>query len=105
MKGKDQDINCTCPKKREGDCIDRRRNGTKNAQPLSKMCGCDRFKVCKISGDRKLCARMAQLGVLPGSEIELICPIQSQQSCMVKIKGSTISLDQLSAENILVVPA
>lgn len=104
MKGKQQDISCACPKKSKGDCTGRPRNGTKNAQPLSKMCGCDRLKVCKISGDRKLCARMAQLGVLPGSVIELICPTQSQ-NCMVKIKGSTISLDELSAENILVVPA
>lgn len=47
---------------------------------------------------------MAQLGVLPGSTIELICPSQSQ-SCMVKVKGSTVSLDQMSAENILVTPA
>jgi Fe2+ transport system protein FeoA len=47
---------------------------------------------------------MAQLGVLPGSTIELICPNQSQ-SCMVKVKGSTVSLDQMSAENILVTPA
>ena len=104
MKEKHQDIPCACPKKNAENCSGRQRNGTKNAQPLSKMCGCDRFKVCKISGDRKLCARMAQLGVLPGSVIELICPIQSK-SCMVKVKGSTVSLDLLSAENILVVPA
>jgi Fe2+ transport system protein FeoA len=47
---------------------------------------------------------MAQMGVLPGSVIELICPAQSQ-NCMVKVKGSTVSLDLLSAENILVTPA
>jgi len=71
---------------------------------LSKALGCERYKVCKIRGDRKLCARMAQLGVLPGSTIELICPVHSQ-NCMVKIMGSTVSLDRLSAENILVTPA
>ena len=75
-----------------------------SAKPLSKICKCERFKVCKVRGDRKHCARMAQLGVLPGSEIELICPIQSQ-NCMVKVKGGTVSLDQLTAENIFVTPA
>ena len=103
MKVKNQVIPCPCPEKNSAGCEVKKRNGNTNAQPLSKICGCDKFKVCKVNGDRKLCARMAQLGVLPGSEIELICPIQSE-NCMVKIKGSTISLDQLSAENILVEP-
>jgi len=103
MKVKNQNISCPCPKQNHDGCNGKKRNGYANAKPLSKMCGCEKFKVCKIKGDRKLCARMAQLGVLPGSEIELICPLQSE-NCMVKIKGSTISLDHLSAENILVEP-
>ena len=103
MKVKNIEIPCHCPHKDHEECGAKKRNGNATAKPLSKMCGCEKFKVCKINGDRKLCARMAQLGVLPGSEIELICPARSE-SCMVKIKGSTISLDQLSAENILVEP-
>ncbi len=75
-----------------------------NAKPLSETCWTGKVKVCKISGNRKSCARMAQLGVLPGCELELICPCQGQH-CMVKINGGTISLDTPSAENILVTPA
>ena len=74
-----------------------------NATPLSSASGRDRFKVCRISGDRKTCARMAQMGVLPGSEIELLCPGSFKQ-CMVRVKGSTVSLDPLCAEHILVTP-
>lgn len=73
------------------------------ATPLSSACGRERFKVCRISGDRKLCARMAQMGVLPGSEIELICP-GSLKQCMVRVKGSTVTLDPLCAQKILVTP-
>lgn len=104
MNGTHQDITCPCPENETGQCIAGQQNLPDDAKPLSKVLTCERFKVCKISGDRRLCARMAQIGVLPGSEIELICPIQSQ-NCMVKVKGSTISLDQLSAENIMVTPA
>ncbi|MFZ5798678.1 MAG: ferrous iron transport protein A [Desulfobulbus sp.] len=74
-----------------------------NATPLSLACGRERLKVCRINGDRKLCARMAQLGVLPGSEIEMICPGRSKQ-CMVRVMGSTVTLDPLCAEHILVTP-
>jgi len=96
-------IACPCDIKQVAACgmQDNTKNAT--ATPLSSACGRDRFKVCKISGDRKICARMAQLGVLPGSEIELVCPGQSAQ-CMVRVKGSTVTLDRLCAENILVTP-
>lgn len=70
--------------------------------PLSSTCGCDRVKVCRVSGDRRMCARMAQLGVLPGSEMELICPGKSK--CMVRVKGSTVTLDELQARHIFVTP-
>ena len=95
---------CPCTSQKNKQCAVREEKCSDNIKPLSKACGCERFKVCKVSGDRKLCARMAQLGVLPGSTIELICSTQSQ-NCMVKVKGSTVSLDLLSAENILVTPA
>jgi Fe2+ transport system protein FeoA len=104
MNKKLPDKCCPSLKEKIGQCPVREKNCPDNARPLSKACGCEKFKVCKVRGDRKLCARMAQLGVLPGSVIQLICPVQSQ-SCMVKVKGSTVSLDLLSAENILVTPA
>ena len=104
MNGKPLKNCCLASKKKNSQCGTKSDNNPDSARPLSKICKCERFKVCKVRGDRKHCARMAQLGVLPGSEIELICPFQSQ-NCMVKIKGCTVSLDQLSAENILVTPA
>lgn len=82
-------------KKRLGYC--------KEARPLSES-GCDRkMQVKEVNGDRKTCARMAHLGVLPGSELELICRGAGEQ-CMVKVNGGTISLDALTAANILVSP-
>ncbi len=74
------------------------------AVPLSKACCKGRVRVCRISGDRKTCARMAHLGLLPGSEVELICPGKGNR-CMVRVNGGTISLDQPLAEGILVTPA
>ncbi len=103
MNGKQQVMSCPCPKTKNDKCTAGSLNKTDNATPLSKACGCERFKVCKVSGDRQLCARMAQLGVLPGSEIELVCPAH-EQNCMVRVMGCTVSLDQLSADNILVTP-
>jgi Fe2+ transport system protein FeoA len=47
---------------------------------------------------------MASLGVLPGSELELICKGGGQQ-CMIKVNGGTISLDAPTAASILVAPA
>ena len=72
--------------------------------PLTRTCGCEKVKICKINGDRKMCARMAQMGFMPGSEIELICPGHNK-SCMVRVKGATVTLDELQAEHILVTPA
>jgi ferrous iron transport protein A len=78
------------------------RNGNCNQQgPLSESCQAGKVKICKITGDRKLCARMASLGVLPGEEAELICP-QSGSQCLLKIHGGTLSLDQSTSNNIIV---
>ncbi|MDH4318216.1 MAG: ferrous iron transport protein A [Desulfobulbaceae bacterium] len=74
-----------------------------NALPLASSCCHGKMKVCKISGDRALCARMANLGVLPGCELELLCPLRGE-NCLVKINGGTISLDEPTAQNILVTP-
>ncbi|MCI5224397.1 MAG: ferrous iron transport protein A [Candidatus Electrothrix sp. AR4] len=81
-------------------------SASSEAQPLSECCGCNRVRVCKVSGDRSVCGRMANMGVLPGTVIELICPARGQKrkQCMVKINGGTLSLDALTARNILVQP-
>ncbi|MCI5113898.1 MAG: ferrous iron transport protein A [Candidatus Electrothrix sp. AW2] len=76
-------------------------------RPLSEHCGCSRVRVCKVSGDRHTCGRMASLGVLPGTVLELLCPArrgQGRKQCMVKINGGTLSLDSLTARNIFVCP-
>ncbi|MCW5200690.1 ferrous iron transport protein A [Desulfobulbus sp. F4] len=67
-------------------------------------CGCSRVRVCRISGDRSVCGRMASMGLLPGAEIELLCPAQGRgrRQCMVKINGCTLSLDELTADSIFV---
>ncbi len=71
--------------------------------PLPEACCSGRMRVCGINGDRKTCAKMANLGVLPGSEFELLCKGGGRQ-CMIKINGSTLSLDAPTAANILVTP-
>jgi len=91
---------CRC---RHRACSLRAKTCPKNALPLSQACAHGRVKVCKVRGNRKLCARMAALGVLPGREMELICAGHGHQ-CMVRIDGGTISLDKLSTDNILVTP-
>ena len=97
-------ITCPCTVKQVAGCGTTTEALPADPMPLSSACGQEKFKICKINGDRKVCARMAQFGVLPGSEIELICPGHSKQ-CMVRVKGSTFTLDQLCARNILVTPA
>ena len=71
--------------------------------PLPETCCNGKMRVCAINGDRKTCAKMANLGVLPGSVLELLCKGGGQQ-CMIKINGGTISLDAPTATQILVAP-
>lgn len=73
----------------------------KHLTPLSETCRSGRLKICKITGDRKLCARMASLGVYPGEEAELLCPENGSQ-CLLKLQGATLSLDSDTTRNILV---
>lgn len=60
-----------------------------------------RMKVCKISGDRKKCARMAALGLYPGNEIELVCTPE-KEGCVLKIHGGTVSIDRETMASIMV---
>lgn len=69
--------------------------------PLSHSNRSGRIRICKITGDRKLCARMASLGVHPGEEAELLCP-ENGSSCLLKLQGGTLSLDTSATRNILV---
>jgi ferrous iron transport protein A len=91
---------CSCFAKKVQEC-------TKGKQckyhhgPLSENCRAGKVKICKVTGDRQLCARMASLGVLPGEEAELLCP-QAGSQCLLKIHGGTLSLDQTTSSNIIV---
>ncbi len=69
--------------------------------PLSKNGHCRKVRVCKVTGDRKICARMASLGLYPGVEADVVCAQQGSQ-CVVKVNGGTISLDSNISENIYV---
>jgi len=76
-------------------------SGPRKIAPLSESYRSGRLKICKITGDRKLCARMASLGVYPGEEFELLCPENGSQ-CLLKLQGSTLSLDSNTTKNIMV---
>lgn len=84
----------------------RRAEASEEIRPLSDFCGCNRVRVCKVGGDRHICGRMAALGVLPGTVLELLCPARGQgrKQCMVRINGGTLSLDAFTARNIFVCP-
>ena len=76
---------------------------SQTGMPLTESCCNRRIRVCSVNGDRQTCARMANLGVLPGSELELLCKGGGQQ-CMIQVNGGTISLDASTASTILVTP-
>ena len=59
------------------------------------------MQVCKVNGDRKICARMASMGLYPGVITDVIYAEDGSQ-CILKVHGGTISLDSSISENILV---
>jgi Fe2+ transport system protein FeoA len=71
------------------------------ASPLSKRGKNGRIKICKITGDRTVCGRIAAMGVYPGVEADIICSGKGSR-CILKVNGGTISLDADVSENILV---
>jgi ferrous iron transport protein A len=82
-------------------CLKKGRTATGQVAPLSKIGPHGRKRICKITGDRKLCARMASLGFYPGEEVELLCR-EKDSRCILKIQGGTVSLDTMASNNILV---
>jgi len=69
--------------------------------PLARLCRSGKFTICKVHGDRKLCARIGALGIFPGAEGELLCPKNGSQ-CVLRIHGGSICIDSSIAEHILV---
>jgi Fe2+ transport system protein FeoA len=97
------DIETLCLRGSDKGC-GRRMHGKGGRHPLSRTCCRQRLRVCKIGGDRKICARLANLGLLPGNEMEVLCPAQGNR-LVVKVNGGTISIDNDLAEHIMVTPA
>ncbi|RUM46692.1 MAG: hypothetical protein DSY80_01735 [Desulfocapsa sp.] len=97
-----RDINkkCNCLAKKIRQC---RKGGKclKHHGPLSEACELGKLKICKLTGDRRECAKMASLGLLPGQEAELLCTRNGSQ-CLLKIHGGTLSLDESTSNNIIV---
>lgn len=79
----------------------RRQDCGQQILPLSELYRSGKVRICKVTGDRKLCARMAAMGLYPGTEVELICPENGSQ-CILKIHGGKVCLDRTISENILV---
>jgi len=69
--------------------------------PISHVEPGRRVKVKRIEGGRNLCARMAALGIYPGSELELLCAA-CDAPCMVRVHGGTLSLGAGVSRKILV---
>ncbi|NLI82377.1 MAG: ferrous iron transport protein A [Deltaproteobacteria bacterium] len=72
--------------------------------PLSRAPQGCRIRVEGIDGGRQLCARMAALGIYPGVEMELLCA-SCGSPCLIKLRGSTLSLGAGVSEKILVTAA
>jgi len=80
----------SCPQRQEAPLSDQRQGG-----PL---------RICRIEGDRGLCAKMAAMGLYPGREAELIHPECGGQ-CLLKIEDCTLCLDKSTSECIVVTNA
>ncbi|MEE4136758.1 MAG: FeoA family protein [Desulforhopalus sp.] len=100
LNGKWRKGGCCFPES-SGRCLTKRRYCQDSGSPLSKKSGSGRIRVCKVTGDRKICARMASMGLYPGVEAEVICP-ENGNRCILKVNGGTISLDAEISGNILV---
>ena len=81
-------------------CLSRNQCGSL-ASPLSKRGETGHVKICKVTGDRAVCGRIAAMGVYPGVEADIICS-GTGRHCILKINGGTISLDADVSDNILV---
>jgi ferrous iron transport protein A len=76
-------------------------NNTKSGVLASLKNCTGKVQVCKVNGDRKICARMASMGLYPGVIADVIYAEDGSQ-CILKVHGGTISLDSSISENILV---
>ncbi len=92
--------NCHCFAQRVKNCFVKKQCSN-SIVPLSKKSRTGKIKVCKVTGNRKICARMASMGLYPGVEADIICSENGSQ-CVLKVNGGTISLDSDVSANIYV---
>jgi ferrous iron transport protein A len=72
--------------------------------PLCNAQAGKRLKVACIDGGRRLCARMASMGIYPGVEMEVLCS-GCGRPCLVRVHGGTISLGAGLSDKIMVTSA
>lgn len=75
----------------------------KERVPLCYAKAGTRVKVACVKGDRRLCARMAALGIYPGVEVQLLCR-GCGFPCLVRVNGGTLSLGDDISGRIFVTP-
>lgn len=75
-----------------------------SALPLCNAQSGRRLKVACIEGGRRLCARMASMGIYPGVEMEVLCS-GCGCPCLVRVHGGTLSLGAGVSEKIMVTSA
>lgn len=92
--------NGSCFRQRLKSCF-RSEGCNQTVSKLSNHVSSGRVKVCKVTGDRKVCARMASMGLYPGAEADIVCNNSSKQ-CLLRLNGGTISLDSDISENVYV---
>ncbi|MFZ2448589.1 MAG: ferrous iron transport protein A [Syntrophobacteraceae bacterium] len=63
-----------------------------------------KVKVACVGGGRRLCGRMAALGIYPGVEMQLLCA-GCGFPCLVRVNGGTLSLGEGISDKILVTPS
>ncbi|MCP3889415.1 MAG: ferrous iron transport protein A [Desulfobulbaceae bacterium] len=100
MNGRRRNKNGCCFADRVKNCFGKKQCKSVVSK-LSKRGDSGRVKVCKITGDRKVCARMASMGLYPGAEADIICATGGNQ-CLLKLNGGTISVDSDVTDNVYV---
>ncbi len=96
---REKNLGC-CFAERVKNCFGKNNNAKSSVLASLKNCT-GKVQVCKVNGDRKICARMASMGLYPGVIADVICADEGSQ-CILKVHGGTISLDSSVSENILV---
>ena len=70
------------------------------AYPLSAAHPGRPLKVMGLNGGKMLSSRLASLGIIPGSDVSVVC--NSGGPVIVEVKGSRLSLGQGMARKIMV---